>query len=164
MDDSILKKITRDDFIHGRFPKNFMWGVATAAYQIEGAWNKDGKGESIWDHYCHRKDTTVDNKDTGDVACDSYHNYQRDVQMVKELGVNFYRFSLSWSRILPHGTLDDINEKGIEYYNNLINELIRNGVQPMVTLYHWDLPQTLQEKYGGWLNEKIQDLFNDYAR
>ena len=82
MDDSILEKITRDDFIHGKFPQNFMWGVATAAYQIEGAWNKDGKGESIWDHHCHRKDTTVYNKDTGDVACDSYDNYQRDVQMV----------------------------------------------------------------------------------
>lgn len=164
MDGGILEKITRDDFITGEFPEEFIWGVATAAYQIEGAWNVDGKGESIWDHYCHSNETTVYNKDSGDVACNSYHNYQRDVEMIKELGVDFYRFSLSWSRILPDGSLAMINEKGVEYYNSLIDELIKNGVQPMVTLYHWDLPQTLQEQYGGWLSEKIQELFNDYAR
>lgn len=112
MDGNILKKITRDDFIFGTFPKDFMWGVATAAYQIEGAWNEDNKGESIWDNYCHRKDSPIYNNDTGDVACNSYHNYKRDVEMLKELGVSHYRFSLSWSRILPDGTLHSINEKG----------------------------------------------------
>ncbi len=113
MDSNILKKITRDDFIQGKFPDNFMWGAATAAYQIEGAWNKDGKGESIWDNYCHRKDSPIKNNDTGDVACDSYHNYKRDIVMLKELGVAFYRFSLSWSRILSDGTLHSVNEKGM---------------------------------------------------
>ena len=112
MDPKILDKISRDDFIHGKFPEDFMWGAATAAYQIEGAWNEDGKGESIWDHYCHRKESPIRNKDTGDVACNSYHGYKRDVEMLKDLGVGFYRFSVSWSRILPNGTLKNINEKG----------------------------------------------------
>ena len=116
MDAEILNKITRDDFIYGRFPQDFMWGVATAAYQIEGAWNKGGKGESIWDHYCHRKESPIFNKDTGDVSCDSYHLYKRDVEMLRELGVGFYRFSFSWSRILPDGTLRDVNEKGMVDY------------------------------------------------
>jgi hypothetical protein len=112
MDNEILDKITRDDFLPGKFPDNFLWGAATAAYQIEGAWNVDGKGESIWDHYCHRKPSPVHNSDTGDVACDSYHGYKRDVEMLKELGVSFYRFSLSWSRILPDGTMENVNERG----------------------------------------------------
>ena len=110
--DNILEKITRDDFIHGKFPDHFIWGAATAAYQIEGAWDKDGKGESIWDHFCHRKESPIYNNDTGDVSCNSYHNYKRDVEMLKELGVSFYRFSLSWSRILPDGTINHVNENG----------------------------------------------------
>ena len=112
MDDKILNKITRDDFLPGKFPEKFLWGAATAAYQIEGAWNDDGKGESIWDNYCHRKPSPIHNNDTGDIACDSYHGYKRDVEMLKELGVSFYRFSLSWSRILPNGTLENVNEQG----------------------------------------------------
>lgn len=113
MDKHIIERITRDDFITGHFPQNFLWGVATAAYQIEGAWDEDGKGESIWDHYCHREKSPIHDNDMGDVACDSYHKYKRDVEMLKELGVGFYRFSLSWSRILPNGTLNIVNEKGV---------------------------------------------------
>lgn len=151
----------RDDFIKGQFPHGFAWGVATSAYQIEGGWNADGKGPSIWDVRSHKGWNY--NRQTGDVACDSYHKYKEDVQMLVRLGVSHYRFSIAWSRVMADGTLHTINSKGIEYYNNLINELLANNIQPMVTLYHWDLPQALQD-IGGWQNDKIIEYFNDYAR
>jgi len=145
------------------FPEGFLWGTATAAYQVEGAWNEDGKGQSIWDVFSNDPTNgNIVNGDNGRVACDSYHKYKEDVQLLKNMGVNSYRFSIAWTRILPNG-IGDVNQLGIDYYNNLINELIANNITPAVTLYHWDLPQALQEQ-GGWLNPEIAYWFENYAR
>ncbi|KAL1462364.1 hypothetical protein WDU94_014204 [Cyamophila willieti] len=114
------------------FPKDFKWGCATAAYQVEGAWNQEGKGENIWDRLVHTNPDIVTDKQNGDVACDSYHKYKEDVAIIKHIGFQVYRFSLSWSRILPTGDTDVINEKGVQYYRNLINELLANNIQPML--------------------------------
>ncbi|CAH1796856.1 unnamed protein product [Owenia fusiformis] len=150
------------EFLVDTFPKDFVWGCATASYQIEGAWDKDGKGVNIWDTFCH-EGGHVENNDTGDVACDSYHKYPEDVKLLKDLGVSHYRFSISWSRILPNGTKSSVNQKGIDYYNRLIDALLEANIQPFVTLYHWDLPQPLQD-LGGWPNEALVEHFVDYAR
>lgn len=143
------------------FPKDFIWGVACASYQCEGAWDEDGKGRSIWDDFTHTPGH-IFNGDTGDTACDSYHRWAEDVALMKEHGVRTYRFSLSWPRIIPDGD-GAVNEKGFEFYDNLVNCLIENGITPMITLYHWDLPSALQEK-GGWLNRANVDAFGRYAR
>ncbi|CAB3361862.1 Hypothetical predicted protein [Cloeon dipterum] len=153
----------QDEFLYGTFPDGFMWGAATAAYQVEGGWDADGKGESIWDRMVHSDPGSILNQDTGDIAADSYHKYAEDVAALKETGVDFYRFSLSWSRLLPTGRVDVVNEAGVAFYNALIDALLANGVQPMVTLYHWDLPQPLEDQ-GGWLNETlIVPAFAEYA-
>ncbi|XP_021965239.1 myrosinase 1 [Folsomia candida] len=156
------KSVAPKNQIRALFPDNFRWGFATASYQIEGGWNENGKGENIWDRFTHTPGNIADNS-TGDVACDSYHNYARDVEMLKDIGADYYRFSLSWSRILPNGTLAVVSEAGIAYYNNLINLLIANNIEPMITLYHWDLPQPLQD-IGGWPNEALIPHFENFAR
>src|SRR5206468_3435112 len=131
------------------FPHDFVWGAATAAYQIEGAWNEDGRGESIWDRFSHTPGK-VDNSDTGDVACDHYHRYKEDIALMKQLGLKAYRFSVSWPRVLPTGR-GQINPAGLDFYDRLVDEVLAAGIDPFLTLYHWDLPQTLQEA-GGWDN------------
>ena len=146
------------------FPDGFIWGTATAAYQIEGAWNEDGRGWSIWDVKSHTKGEVI-NDDTGDIACDHYHRFQQDIQLMVNMGLKYYRFSISWPRILPNGFVSDVNEKGIEFYNTLIDMLLANGIEPMVTLYHWDLPLALQVQHDGWLNKDvIVPVFTEYAR
>lgn len=144
-----------------QFPKGFLWGAATAAYQIEGAWNEDGKGESIWDRYSHRGYTILNNA-TGDVACDHYHLMPQDVAMMKSLGLAAYRFSISWPRILPEG-VGKVNIKGLDFYDHLVDELLKVGIIPNATLDHWDLPQPLQDM-GGWNNRYSVNWFTDYAR
>lgn len=143
-----------------QFPKDFKWGAATAAYQIEGAWNEDGRGLSIWDTFSHTPGK-VKNGDNGNVACDSYHRYEEDIQLMKELGITVYRFSVSWPRIFPNGT-GEVNRKGLDYYKNFVDKLIENGIEPFCTLYHWDLPQALQDK-GGWGSRETIDAFEQYA-
>ncbi|MFW9866539.1 MAG: GH1 family beta-glucosidase [Candidatus Thorarchaeota archaeon] len=143
------------------FPDGFLWGTATASYQIEGAWDADNKGESIWDKITHIKGM-IKNGDTGDIACDHYHRYKEDVKLMKQLNLNAYRFSISWPRIFPSGR-GEINEKGVVFYDNLINELIKNGIEPVVTLYHWDLPLTLQE-IGSWEKREVVEAYVEYAR
>jgi beta-glucosidase len=143
------------------FPEGFIWGAATSSYQIEGAWNEDGKGESVWDALCHRKNLIRDG-DTGDIACDHYHRYKEDVQLMKEMNLQAYRFSVSWPRIFPKGK-GKINFKGVEFYDNLINELIANDIEPFITLYHWDLPLEFN-KLGAWESRDVVGAFVDYAR
>jgi beta-glucosidase len=143
------------------FPDGFLWGTATASYQIEGAWKEDGKGESIWDRFAHTPGK-IKNNDTGDVALDHYHRYKEDVQLIKALGVKTYRFSISWPRIFPEGT-GAPNLKGLDFYSRLVDELLANGIEPFATLYHWDLPQTLQDRVGGWESRDTAKAFADYA-
>ncbi len=152
------KGLTVDRLI---FPREFVWGVATSAYQIEGAWNADGKGESIWDRFSHTPGNIM-NGDSGDIACDHYHRYAEDVALMKELGVQAYRFSISWPRVLPNGK-GDANRAGFKFYRCLVDELLESGIEPWVCLHHWDLPQTLQDA-GGWVNPNIVNYFADYAR
>jgi len=143
-----------------RFPEGFLWGTATAAYQVEGAWNEDGKGESIWDKFTHTVGK-VKGGVTGDVACDEYHLYPRDMALAKRLNLRSYRFSISWPRIQPTGT-GAPNMKGIDYYSRLVDTVLANGMRPFCTIYHWDLPQGLEE-HGGWPNRDLANYYADYA-
>jgi beta-glucosidase len=143
-----------------RFPRDFEWGFAASAYQIEGAAAEDGRGASIWDTFA-RKPGAVVNGDTGDIACDHYHRYREDVALMAELGARAYRFSISWPRVLPQGT-GSVNVRGVDFYQRLVDELLSAGVQPMVNLFHWDLPQALQDR-GGFANPEVVGWFNDYT-
>jgi len=142
------------------FPEGFIWGVATAAYQIEGAWNEDGKGESIWDRFSHTPGK-IAHGDTGDVACDHYHRWREDVALMKELGLHAYRFSISWPRLLPQGR-GRVNDAGLDFYSRLVDALLEAAIEPFVTLYHWDLPQALQDR-GGWPERATAEAFVEYA-
>lgn len=171
--------ITADPSLKGALPKDFRFAASTASYQIEGGWQADGKGPSIWDAYLH------DNKmEDGDDAVNSYYNWKEDIKLLKKYGVNTYRFSVSWPRIRPLGESgcwpqccqyrskltaggkdDPINEKGIEYYSNLVDALIAEGITPFLTIFHWDLPQELYERYGGFENtDRIVEDFVAFAR
>lgn len=143
------------------FPKQFLWGSASAAYQIEGAWNEDGKGPSVWDIYSEIPGKTYKGT-SGKIAVDHYHRYKEDVALMAEMGLKAYRFSVSWPRIYPEGT-GQINEAGLQFYDNLINELIAHNIEPVLTLYHWDVPQALQDKYGAWESREIIEDFNQYC-
>ncbi len=143
------------------FGEHFKWGVATGAYQIEGAHNLDGKGPSIWDVFSHKKGKIKD-KTVGDVSCDFYHNYRDDLILLKSLNFDVFRFSISWARILPNGT-GRINQKGIDFYNRVIDTCIELQIEPWICLYHWDLPHTLSEK-GGWANRDVVAWFGEYSR
>ena len=143
-----------------QFPDGFQWGAATASYQIEGAYNEDDRGLSIWDTFTHQPGTIQD-KATGDVACDHYHRYQEDVDLMASLGLQTYRFSVSWSRVMPFGK-GAISEKGLAFYDRLIDALLAKNIEPMLTLYHWDLPQSLQD-LGGWANRSVTDWYAEYA-
>ncbi|XP_061347337.1 hydroxyisourate hydrolase-like isoform X1 [Gastrolobium bilobum] len=147
-------KYSRDDF-----PSDFVFGSGTSAYQVEGAANEDGRTPSIWDTFAHDGYVHGDN---GDVACDGYNRYKEDVRLMVETGLDAYRFSISWSRLIPNGR-GPVNPKGLEYYNNLINELISKGIQPHATLHNFDLPQALEDEYGGWVSRNIIRDFTDYA-
>ena len=143
------------------FPKNFIWGAATSAYQIEGAYDEDGRGLSTWDVFCRQPGRIRENH-TGEIACDHFHLYKDDVKLMRDIGLKAYRFSISWSRILPEGE-GAINQKGFDFYSRLIDELIENGITPYVTLFHWDLPDNLEKKYGGWRSKEVSKRFADYA-
>ena len=145
-----------------KFPAGFVWGTATSAYQIEGAATLDGRGPSIWDAFC-AEPGRVANGDSGERACDHYHRFREDIALMADMGVTAYRFSISWPRVLPDGTNTTINQAGIDFYNALIDCCLEHGIQPWATLYHWDLPQALQENEDGWLNPAITDRFADYA-
>ncbi|RWF50361.1 MAG: beta-glucosidase [Mesorhizobium sp.] len=142
------------------FPRGFVFGAATAAYQIEGSPDADGKGESIWDRFCRIPGAIVDGS-SGDVACDHYHRWKEDIAVLKALGLGAYRFSLAWTRLLPEGR-GEVNAKGIAFYDRLIDDLLEAGIEPYATLYHWDLPQALQDR-GGWYNRETAAAFADYA-
>jgi beta-glucosidase len=152
-DDSNLL-FTKSDF------GNFNWGLATAAYQIEGAWDEDGKGLSIWDIFSHKPGKIKDGSN-GNISCDFYHHYKEDLVLFKSLGFDSFRFSLSWPRIIPLGT-GTANQKGIDFYNKIIDTCLENNISPWITLYHWDLPQALEEK-GGWINRDIVNWFENYT-
>jgi len=151
---------TPTPFVPFEFPKDFLWGAATASYQIEGAWNEDGKGESIWDRFSHTTGK-VKGAATGDVACDSYHRYKEDIELLKKLNLKSYRFSVSWPRIQADGT-GKPNPKGLDYYKRLTDALLEAKIRPLCTLYHWDLPQKLEDA-GGWPNRDLAGRFTEYA-
>ncbi len=143
------------------FPEDFVWGCASSAYQVEGAWNEDGKGPSIWDTFVHTPGK-IANAETGDRTVDHYHRYKEDVALMQELGLDVYRFSISWARVLPNGT-GSVNQAGLDFYDRLVDELLDKKIEPYICLYHYDLPQALQDK-GGWSNRDTAYAFSEYAQ
>jgi len=150
-----FQELTKSDF-----GPDFKWGVAAASYQTEGAWNIDGKGESIWDHFS-RIHGKIERGENADIAADFYHKYAEDIDLIKEMNFDVFRFSLSWPRILPNG-IGQVNQKGLEFYHKVIDKCISVGIEPWITLYHWDLPQALEDR-GGWTNRGILDWFSEYV-
>lgn len=145
-----------------QFPSDFRFGSASAAYQIEGAWDTDGRGPSIWDTFVHEHNDRIAEGHTGDEAALSYYKYKDDVKIMSDINAEFYRFSVSWSRVLPNGEISSRNQLGIDYYNNVINELLANNIQPVITMYHWDMPQAIQDK-GGLESDTFPEYFEQYA-
>jgi len=152
--------VPSSEIASAQFPSGFLWGMATASYQVEGAWNEDGKGESIWDRYTHTVGK-IKGAATGDLACDQYHLFPQDIALLKRLNQKSYRFSISWSRIQPSGT-GAPNQKGLDHYRRLVDALLEAGIRPFCTLYHWDLPQALEDR-GGWPNRDLAGFFADYS-
>src|SRR5690349_255170 len=144
-----------------RFPDKFVWGVATSSYQIEGATSEDGRSESIWDRFAKTPGQITDGTN-GDVACDHYHRWPEDIALMKSLGMMAYRFSLAWPRILPNGR-GAVNQKGLDFYSRLVDGLLEAGIEPYATLFHWDLPQVLQDEVGGWLHRSTADAFVEFT-
>jgi beta-glucosidase len=144
-----------------RFPASFLWGAATSSFQIEGAWNEAGKGESIWDRFNHRRGVIL-NDDCADIACDHYHRMPQDVELMKQFNIQAYRFSISWPRVLPQG-YGAINPHGLGFYDRLVDQLLEANILPNATLNHWDLPQAIQEQ-GGWPRRETCDWYAEYAR
>lgn len=148
-------------FLHDKFPSRFLWGSGTSAFQTEGAWNHEGKGPSIWDHFTH---SSIGANVTAAVASDSYNHWEDDVEALEYLGVSSYSFSLSWPRLFPDGNArGQPNTAAVDHYSRLIEKLLEKKIEPIVTLLHWDLPQVLQERIGGWKNDTLVGLFEDYA-
>jgi len=143
------------------FNKDFLWGVATAAHQIEGAYNEDGKGPGVWDALVNVPGR-VKYSESGNIACNHYHNYKEDIQLMKQMGVKAYRFSISWPRVLPKG-VGEVNKKGLQFYSDVVDELLANGIEPLVTLFHWNYPMSLYNQ-GGWLNESSPEWFEEYVK
>lgn len=158
---ALAELLTVTELRRSDFGTNFIWGTATAAYQIEGGWNEDGKGESIWDHFTHYKKQKIKTRENGDVACDFYHRYESDIELMRQMNIPASRFSIAWSRILPQGT-GALNQKGIDFYHRVIDKCLKENVTPWVTCYHWDLPQALEEK-GGWSNRDSIKWFEEYV-
>nr|WP_249780968.1 GH1 family beta-glucosidase [Bradyrhizobium sp. dw_78] len=154
-------KPVTDRHAPARFPDDFLWGTATSAYQIEGAVNEDGRGPSIWDRFSHTPGKIADHS-TADRANDHYHRYKEDVGLIRDLGAKAYRFSIAWPRVFPEGT-GAPNPRGLDFYDRLLDELLANGIEPFATLYHWDLPQSLQDRFGGWQSADTAKAFADYA-
>lgn len=144
-----------------KFSESFIWGTASAAYQVEGAYNEGGKGLNIWDAYT-QTGSYVSHGENGNTACDHYHRFREDVRIMADMGIKYYRFSISWSRVIPDGT-GKVNDAGLKFYSDLVDELLKNGIEPMVTLFHWDYPLALHHK-GGWLNRESADWFAEYAK
>ncbi|OAY40038.1 cyanogenic beta-glucosidase [Manihot esculenta] len=153
-----------DDFNRTYFPDDFIFGTATSSYQIEGSTNISGRAPSVWDIFTHEYPERIKDNSTGDIAVDFYNRYKEDIKNVKDMHFNAFRFSISWSRVIPSGRRDEgVNEEGIKFYDNVINEVVNNGLIPFVTIFHWDTPQALEDKYGGFLSRNIVDDYRDYA-
>jgi len=156
----LFRYFPQQGFVKADFGPDFKWGVSAAAYQTEGAWNLDGKSESNWDHFS-RLHGKIENGQSADIAADFYHRYSQDIDLIRDMNFNAFRFSISWARILPAGT-GAVNQKGIDFYHRVIDKCLSDGVEPWITIYHWDMPQVL-EAQGGWTNRKIVDWFSEYA-